>query len=92
MEALAAGTPVVAFSVGGMPEMITDRVDGFLIPARDTRLFAQRLLDVLHDPATAAEIGSHAADSSARYDISEACSRIEEIYEELVRTRELSRQ
>lgn len=91
MEALAAETPVVAFSVGGTPEMITDGLDGFLIPPRDTRLFAQRLLELVHDPDTAAKVGREARASSTRYDISLASRRIEDLYEELARARTLSR-
>jgi glycosyltransferase involved in cell wall biosynthesis len=37
MEALACGTPVVAFSIGGLPEMIDHRDNGYLAEPFDTR-------------------------------------------------------
>jgi glycosyltransferase involved in cell wall biosynthesis len=40
MEALASGTPVLAFSIGGMPDMIKDNVSGALIAPFDTGAMA----------------------------------------------------
>lgn len=48
LEAMACGKPVVAPRVGGIPEIITDGIEGILINSRDARSFEQgclRLLD-----------------------------------------------
>ncbi|MCP5462734.1 MAG: glycosyltransferase family 4 protein [bacterium] len=44
IEAMAAGTPVVSFAVGGIPEIIRNRVDGFLIEPNNVQLLAEKLL------------------------------------------------
>src|SRR5262249_41094991 len=49
-EALYLGTPVVATRVGGIPEIVTDGVDGILVPPADSQALADALLDLLHDP------------------------------------------
>jgi glycosyltransferase involved in cell wall biosynthesis len=44
MEALACGTPAVAFNVGGNPELIEDGITGALVPPYDERAFGQAVL------------------------------------------------
>ena len=47
VEAMAAGTVVVASDVDGIPEAIVDEVTGFLAPPKDPEVLAQRMEDVL---------------------------------------------
>ncbi len=49
LEAMAAGLPVVATAVGGIPEMITDQEHAILVPPRDTTAMANALDVVLSD-------------------------------------------
>lgn len=49
MESLACGTPVVAFNIGGMPDMIDHRVNGYLAKAFDTGDLANGLEWVMED-------------------------------------------
>ena len=60
LEAMAAGRPAVCTAVGGVPEMIDDGVTGFLVPPRDPRALADKLLTVLADPARARAMGKAA--------------------------------
>jgi glycosyltransferase involved in cell wall biosynthesis len=55
MEALCAGTPSVAFDVGGIASMFTDGKSGFLVPARDTRALAERIATLLENADIALE-------------------------------------
>lgn len=45
LESLACGTPVVAFSTGGMQDTIINGKNGFLVSLTDTKSFANRLID-----------------------------------------------
>jgi glycosyltransferase involved in cell wall biosynthesis len=49
IEAMAVGVPVVATAVGGMPELITDRVSGLLVPAGDVIGIADALIEISRD-------------------------------------------
>jgi len=49
MESLACGTPVVAFNIGGMPDMIDHRANGYLADAFDTGDLANGLEWVIED-------------------------------------------
>ncbi len=49
LEAMACGVPAVATRVGGVPELITHGVDGFLEPVGDTNAQASRIIELLTD-------------------------------------------
>lgn len=52
--AMAAGTPVVATAVEGIPHVLTDGVDGLLVPPLEVDRLGRALADALGDPVTAA--------------------------------------
>lgn len=57
LEAMAAGRPTVCTAVGGVPELVADGVTGHLVPPRDPRALARRLLALLGDRERAREMG-----------------------------------
>ena len=57
-EAMAAGRPVVATRVGGIPELVTDVGTGFLVAPRAPAEIAQRLVQLLEDSALRARMGA----------------------------------
>lgn len=52
VESIACGTPVVAFDVGGMRDIVVDRETGRLVPAGDTAALAQVIEEVLDGGST----------------------------------------
>ena len=60
LEAMAAGLPLVATRVGGTPEVISDGMNGMLVPARDPEAVARALVSLLRDVPRRRELG-HAA-------------------------------
>jgi glycosyltransferase involved in cell wall biosynthesis len=59
MEAMACGTPVVAFNTGGLPEMIDHQQNGYLAEFRSARDFAHGIQEMLFSPQ-AQEISTQA--------------------------------
>jgi glycosyltransferase involved in cell wall biosynthesis len=57
IEAMATGTPVIGSRVGGIPELIKDGVNGFLIPPGDEQALAEKLRWVLSNPEKARAMG-----------------------------------
>jgi len=49
LESMAAGVPVVATAVGGVPECIIDNLTGTLVPARDVSALAEAIIRLLCD-------------------------------------------
>ena len=56
LEAMSAGTPVVATAVGGVPELASDGVDALLVPRGDRTAIAAAALRILDDPALKATL------------------------------------
>jgi glycosyltransferase involved in cell wall biosynthesis len=57
-EAMAAGLPVVASAVGGVPELVVDGETGLLVPPGDPELLASALGSLLADPGLRRRMGS----------------------------------
>jgi glycosyltransferase involved in cell wall biosynthesis len=60
IEAMATGTPVIGSRVGGIPELIKDGVNGFLIAPGDAEALAEKLRWVLKNPDKARAMGRSA--------------------------------
>jgi glycosyltransferase involved in cell wall biosynthesis len=56
-EATACGLPVVATRVGAIPEMVSDGVNGLLVPPRDPRALRAALESLLRNPELRSEMG-----------------------------------
>jgi glycosyltransferase involved in cell wall biosynthesis len=61
--ALAAGRPVVATDVGGLPEAVRDGIDGVITPANDPAAFAAGVRRALDDLPRLADGAAHSATS-----------------------------
>lgn len=67
-EAMSCGLPVVAFDCPfGPAKIVTDGVDGFLIPNRDEKLFEDQLCNLIENKELRKKMGKQAAHSSQRY-------------------------
>jgi hypothetical protein len=57
---MAQGKPVVATSVGGVPEVIKDGENGFLVPARSPDKLASKIIKLLNDDDLRYKFGANA--------------------------------
>ena len=87
MEALALGVPVVATSVGGVPEAVRPDVEGLLVPPDDPEALAGAVLALAGDPRRRGRLASAALERSTEFDIARAERRLEELYAELAAAR-----
>jgi N-acetyl-alpha-D-glucosaminyl L-malate synthase BshA len=86
LEGMACGVPPVATRAGGVPELVTDGVDGYLEAVGDIQAQAARVLDLLTDQ-TRYDAMSRAARQTAvtRFDTALVIPQYEQYYEEVLR-------
>ena len=90
LEAAAAGVPVVATAVGGVPEIVKDGVTGLLVPPEDATALAGAMQRLLADCATRRRMGETArAEVAPRHGLGSMVQRIEALYETLLREKGL---
>ena len=88
IEAMACGLPVVSFNCENGPRsIITDSVDGFLIPPFDINAFAEKVFLLINDDDLRKKIGVNAQKSASRYDIERVGLQWKHLFEELMANR-----
>jgi N-acetyl-alpha-D-glucosaminyl L-malate synthase BshA len=82
LEAMACGVPAVCSRVGGLPEVIRDGVEGYLVEVGDVDAMAARVLQILTEPGRREQMGRAARQRAS----DKFCStRIIPLYEQLYR-------
>lgn len=85
VESLAVGTPVVATDAGGVPEVVTDGLNGLLVPAGDVVALAAAIERMLHEPGLRERLAAQAAASVAYLAAEVVYARLEELLAEAAR-------
>lgn len=81
MEALAAGVPLVATEVGGIPEIVTPGLTGTLVPAGDAMRLAEEVAEMLADEETLRRMRGAARDAaSQRFSTGAWLQRLDQVY------------
>jgi len=87
LEAMAAGLPIVATPVGGIPDAVRDGIDGHLVPPGDVDALAARLAGLLGDPKRARAMGWAGHERvRAEFSADVLVPRIEALYREVLGT------
>jgi glycosyltransferase involved in cell wall biosynthesis len=88
IEALAAGRPVVATRVGGVPDVVREGEDGFLVEPGDVDALADRLARLAADPALRERLGAAGrARVIPRYSVERLVDDIDLLYRSLLEAR-----
>jgi phosphatidyl-myo-inositol alpha-mannosyltransferase len=80
VEAMAAGLPVVATDIPGYREVVSDGVEGLLVPPRDPEALAAGLVRVLKEPELAKRLGEAGRERARTFDWPIVVDRLEELY------------
>jgi glycosyltransferase involved in cell wall biosynthesis len=84
VEAMAAGKPIVASRVGGIPDLVQHNENGILVPPADVPALAQSVNQLLDDPETAERLGSQGNSFCRRLSLTAMVEKIDQMYSDLI--------
>jgi len=87
LEGMSFGLPVVASRVDGIPEIVRDNVDGFLVPVNDSLALAERILELAADPVLRQRLGEKARARAQQFSVRRMMLQYLDLYRELTRMR-----
>jgi len=90
IEAMCQGKPVIGTNIGGIPEVIEDGVNGYLVPPRDPDALAEKLELLIKDKQKRDRMGNEGKKRfQERFDAGVMIRKIERLYESLLRKKGL---
>jgi phosphatidylinositol alpha-mannosyltransferase len=81
IEAMAAGTPVIASAIAGYSDVVTNGTDGVLVPPADPQALAEELQILAHEPERLVAMGEAGRRSAERYAWPRIADEVTEVYE-----------
>jgi phosphatidyl-myo-inositol alpha-mannosyltransferase len=84
IEAMAAGTGVVASAIAGYSDVVTNGVDGVLVPPADPQALGEELQLLAHEPKRIAAMGEAGRRSAQRYAWPRIAEQVAEVYERAI--------
>jgi glycosyltransferase involved in cell wall biosynthesis len=83
LEAMASGLPIVATKVGGLPEIVEDGQNGFLVEPRNPGQIAERALLLLNNDKLRQRISGNNKEKVKEFSWENVVSRLEGLYRSL---------
>jgi glycosyltransferase involved in cell wall biosynthesis len=87
LEAMCAGVPVVATSLGGLGECVVHGETGLIVPMRDGPALAESLVTLLTDPALRRALGQAARRRGATFSVARHVDELQTIYRSIIAAR-----
>ena len=85
IEAMMSGLPVVATRVGGIPELVDDGVNGYLVPSRDVNALAKAIRKLVSDVELRERMGKAGREKAIeKFTLDKMLSKIAQVYEDVL--------
>lgn len=85
IEAMACGLPIISSKVGGIPEVIKENINGFLIDPGDVDMLTERIEFLIKNKNIREDMGkNNLAEAISNYDFKIVVEKLERIYENLL--------
>ena len=82
VEAMAAGLPVVATEVGGVPDVVRNEKTGILVPPKNSQALAKAIISLITDKVKAKQMGQAGRQAIPEFSVETMVARIDTLYRE----------
>lgn len=83
LKSMAQGLPVVAFSVGAIPELVVQNVTGILVQPRNSQQLAQAIIKIIKNSHLREEMSQAAREQAQKFQLTEMIKKTEKLYEKI---------
>ncbi len=90
VEAMALGKPIVASGIGGIPDLVADGKNGYLVPVGDVEVLAARIRRLLDDPEKREKMGNAGKRYAVNFSADAMVEKIDQLYHELLREKDIA--
>ena len=80
IEAMAAGLPIVASKIGGIPEIVEDEINGYLVSTKKPDEIADKILVLLQNDDIRVRMANNNVEKAEMYTLTKVADKVEEIY------------
>jgi glycosyltransferase involved in cell wall biosynthesis len=80
LEAMASGLPIISTNVRGIPEIIEDGVNGFIVEPKNPRQIAEKLTILLSSPEMRSTIAKNNIEKAKRYTWRQVIDKLESLF------------
>ncbi len=80
IEAMAVGLPVIGTAVGGIPDIVEDGVNGFLVPSNDAVKLSMALLKLIEDKELRSQMSQKNIEKAKNFDIGYVAGEYMKLY------------
>jgi len=80
LEAMATGKPIIASNIEGYASVVTDGVEGLLVPPKNAEMLAQALISLMGDKSLRQQMGAKGKDKAQEYSWRQVAKKINDYY------------
>lgn len=85
LESMSCATPVIAFDIGGIPDLIENNISGIIIPDKNIQLMSEKIIQLVNDKELCKNLGQKSREIIINnYELSIQANNYRKLYQELL--------
>lgn len=91
LESMSCATPIIAFDIGGIPDLIEDQISGIIVPYNDIQLMSEKIIQLINNRQLCESMGQKSREIIRNnYELSIQANNYQKLYQELINNSSIS--